>query len=83
MTSQTCGQCPTLRAEIARQRAVIDQLNKLATWLSNNLAELRGAVVATEDLMRREAERPTMRRTDLLTQVHERLITALIELDRR
>ncbi|MEU7820173.1 hypothetical protein [Catellatospora sp. NPDC049133] len=80
---QPCGQCPMLHAEIVRQRALIDQLQQMCTWLSNRLAELRGAVAAAEALMRSEAERPTMPRGRLLTQLHERLITALFDADRR
>ncbi|MFC7246048.1 hypothetical protein ACFQO7_26525 [Catellatospora aurea] len=80
---QPCGVCPMLHAEIARQRALIAQLQQWCTWLSNRLAELRGAVAAAEALMRSEADRPTMPRGRLLTQLHERLITALIDADRR
>ncbi len=80
---QPCGQCPMLHAEIVRQRALIDQLQQMCTWLSNRLAELRGAVAAAEALMRAEAERPTMPPGRLLTQLHERLITALFDADRR
>ncbi|WP_191844047.1 hypothetical protein [Catellatospora chokoriensis] len=80
---QPCGQCPMLHAEIVRQRALIDQLQQMCTWLSTRLAELRGAVAAAEALMREQAERPTMPRGRLLTQLHERLITALFDADRR
>ncbi len=80
---QPCGQCPALHAEIAHQRALIDQLQQMCTWLSNRLAELRGAVAAAELLMREQAEQPMMPRGRLLTQLHERLITALIDADRR
>lgn len=80
---QPCEQCPALHAEIVRQRALIDQLQAMCAWLSNRLAELRGAVAAAEALMREQAEQPTMPRGRLLTQLHERLITALLDADRR
>ncbi|MFC7245158.1 hypothetical protein ACFQO7_22000 [Catellatospora aurea] len=80
---QPCGVCPMLHAEIARQRTLIVHLQQWCTWLSQRLAELRGAVAAAELLMREQAEQPTMPRGRLLTQLHERLITALIDADRR
>ncbi|MEV4418091.1 hypothetical protein [Catellatospora sp. NPDC049609] len=83
MSDQPCGQCPVLHAEIARQAAVIAQLNALVVWLRERLGGLRNAVGAAEALMREQAEQPTMPRGRLLTQLHERLINALIEVERR
>ncbi|MEV4415076.1 hypothetical protein [Catellatospora sp. NPDC049609] len=83
MSEQPCGQCPVLLAEISRQAAVIAQLNTWVAWLRERLGALRNAVGAAEALMREQAEQPTMPRARLLTQLHERLINALIDVERR
>ncbi|GAA1608771.1 hypothetical protein ACFQY4_46080 [Catellatospora bangladeshensis] len=83
MSEQPCGQCPVLHAEISRQAAVIARLNTWIAWLRERLGGLRAAVSAAEALMREQAEQPTMPRSRLLTQLHERLINALIDVERR
>lgn len=83
MSEQPCGQCPVLRAEISRQAAIITQLNTLVAWLRERLGGLHNAVRAAEALMREQAEQRTMPRSRLLTQLHERLINALIDVERR
>ncbi len=80
---QACGQCPALHAEISRLRGAVAQLEALAAWLRERLGGLIAAVSAAEALMREQAERPTMPRGRLLTQLHERLINALIDVERR
>ncbi|MEV4411405.1 hypothetical protein [Catellatospora sp. NPDC049609] len=83
MSDQPCGQCPVLQAEVQAQAAIIAQLNATVAWLRERLNGLYSAVMGVETLMREQAEQPTIPRGRLLSQIHERLINALIDVERR
>lgn len=74
--SQSCSQCPALRAEISRLRSHI-------VYLQDRLSELRGAVAATVAGIDAETDEPTMPRQQLLLMVRAQLDNALDAVNRR
>jgi hypothetical protein len=73
--SDKCGTCPVLRAENSRLQAEIRRLQTEANWLRRQLNGLFGGIVATIEFVARErqAQKPTIPRSQLLPHVMKRL----------
>jgi len=71
--AERCGQCPTLRAEVARLSGQVTRLEHLVAFLRRTLAELIGGVAATARYIDAEIEQPTAPPRSLLPGLHTRL----------
>ena len=81
--SQSCSQCPTLRAEISRLHTEVNGLQRRVAYLEDRLSELRGAVAATVAAIDADLEQPTMSRHRLVLGVRAQLDNALDAVNRR
>jgi hypothetical protein len=82
LSSNQCGQCPQLQAEINRLRARVAQLERLAAFWQGWLGWLRAAIDATVRWMDKENTQPTMSRAKQLQAVYQRLTDTLDQLNK-
>jgi hypothetical protein len=75
--SQQCGQCPTLRAEVARLSALVHRQNRHIAYLRQVLGVALGGLRRTVAWIDAERERPTIPRQRLPLAISQQLTNVL------